>query len=237
MSRRLPTDPVTAAFVSGAAVARNQLDLLWDAARYVVVDLETSGLGDKDVILSFGAVHIDAGRVVGRSTVYGLVRPEPEAEVSPLSVTVHSIRPVDLRDAPSMPGALDPLLQAMTGRVLVAHAAWVERAFLTRALRGRGAGLDVPVIDTAALAWPHLGLVADPHRAPGLEPLAQRMHLPVHAPHNALGDALATAQVFLVLASHWAPAPGASVRDLVRASSAAKPGPVRRVLSWFRSGS
>ena len=80
MSRHLPTDPVTAAFVSGAAVARNQLDLPWDTARYVVVDLETSGLGDRDVIVSFGAVHIDAGRVVG--TLRCVVVPSPSCPES-----------------------------------------------------------------------------------------------------------------------------------------------------------
>ena len=67
-------------------------------ARLLVVDLELSGLTHRDdEIVSFGAVPIDAGRIIAADAVYGLCRP-----TSPLperSVLVHGIRTVDLVDA------------------------------------------------------------------------------------------------------------------------------------------
>lgn len=38
-------------------------------------------------------------------------------------------------------------------------------------------------------------------REPSIEYLTGRLELPVHTPHHALGDALSTAQLFLVLAA------------------------------------
>ena len=91
----------------------------------------------------------------------------------------------------------------MTGRVLVAHAAWVERAFLGRLLRTRGARLRGPVVDTqrcsAGCGWPS----ATAARRPGCRStaLAAALGLPVHRPHRAAGDALTTAQAFIALAA------------------------------------
>ena len=57
------------------------------------------------------------------------------------------------------------------------------------------------MLDTAALARA-LGYCTGVNgHEPSLESLARRIHLPVYAPHNALGDALTTAVVFLALAT------------------------------------
>ena len=90
----------------------------------------------------------------------------------------------------------------MTGRVLVAHAAWVERAFLGRLLRTRGARLRGAVIDTSVLG--RLWLAERDGRAPAtlsLTALAAALGLPIHRPHRAAGDALTTAQAFIALAA------------------------------------
>lgn len=214
-------------FCERTAEAHSQLDLPWKDGRYVVVDFETTGLSDDDAIISFGAVHIDQGRIIGTSAVYGLV--QPEVPVSAAAIGVHAIRPGDLANAPRLPEALDPLLAAMAGRVLVAHAAWIERAFLGRALATRGIYVQIPVIDTAELAWQHLGLVRATDRAAALEALSRRLGLPVHTPHHALGDARTTALVFLAMAAHRAASGPVSVRDLVHASESKKHGLVSLV--------
>lgn len=198
MTASAASEQTLATFLAGLPEARDQLDVPWDRARLVVVDFETTGLGARDTIISFGAVHIDGGRLVGRSSVYGLVR--PDVPVSPESIGVHAIRACDLAEAPSLPEALDPLLAAMVGRVMVAHAAWIETAFLDRALAARGTAGEVPTVDTAELAWSHFGLPRDPVRAPALETVAERLGLPVFTPHHALGDAWTTAVVLLAVA-------------------------------------
>jgi DNA polymerase-3 subunit epsilon len=174
----------------------------WREARYCVVDLELSGLDPRsDEIISFGAVPIDAGLVGAGRTLYGLARPTRPLPES--SVVVHGIRTVDLEEAPPLDEAILPLLGALAGRVLVAHAAAVERAFLGPALRRQGVRLREPVLDTAVLG--RLLMVErgePPPRFLTLGTLAGALGLPEHRPHHALGDALTTAQVFLAIVSH-----------------------------------
>ena len=47
--------------------------------------------------------------------------------------------------------AADALLDALRGRLIVAHAAWVERGFLVRAFGSRGARLRGGIVATSAL--------------------------------------------------------------------------------------
>jgi DNA polymerase-3 subunit epsilon len=173
----------------------------WREAGYCVVDLELSRLDRREgEIISFGALPIDDGRVRLDGVTVGLVRPtRPLAESA---IRVHGLRAVDLAHAPVPAQALDPLLRAMAGRVLVAHHAPVERAFLGDALRRLRVRLRGPVLDTAMLA--RVWLAERDGELPGrldLSALARACGLPVHSPHTAIGDALTTAQLFIVAAS------------------------------------
>jgi DNA polymerase-3 subunit epsilon len=93
------------------------------------------------------------------------------------------------------------LVDLLSNRVLVAHAAWVERAFLDRVLRPRGLKLGRAVVDTAALLRACRLVDAAAASEPNLEVAARQLGLPVHTPHHALGDAFTTAQLFLALAT------------------------------------
>src|SRR5689334_14392273 len=173
----------------------------WREAAFAVVDLETSGLDPRhDEMIAWAVVPVDEGRIELAAARDGLVRPErpPAAD----TVRVHGLRPADLAAGASLDEAADALLEALSGRILVAHAAWVERRFLGAALRRRGARLRGGVVDTLALGRLHLldrdGVIPSPLP---LERLAAELGLPVHRRHTAPGDALTTAQVFLALAS------------------------------------
>ena len=123
----------------------------WRDASWCVVDLELSGLDpDEHEIISFGALPVECGRVQLHHAVTGLAR--PERSLSESSIRVHGIRATDLADAPLLDEAIVPLLETMTGRILVAHAAEVERAFLGSALRRQGVKLRGPIVDTITLA-------------------------------------------------------------------------------------
>ena len=113
---------------------------------------------------------------------------------------------------------MDLLLEALTGRVLVAHAAWVERAFLRRAFRTRRVPPPGAIVDTAALARSAGLAAADASAEPSLELLARDLGLPVHEPHHALGDALTTAEVFLALSTRLDAGAAQTVGSLVSAS-------------------
>lgn len=172
--------------------------LPWRSAEYLALDFEATGLDLKnDDVVSFGSVPIRDARVVVGELQYSLVR--PTKPVPPESSKFHVIRNQDLADAPSGADAAELLLRALTGKVLLAHAAWVESSFLRRLFKLQGANLTSPIVDTAALTRA-LGMrprisTHEPH----LESLADELGVPVHDPHHALGDAFTTAQVFLVL--------------------------------------
>jgi DNA polymerase-3 subunit epsilon len=192
----------------------------WREAAWCAVDFELTGLDPRsDEIISFGAIPIDGGRVRLSAAVSGLVR--PEREIGEASIRIHELRAADLAQAPPLAEAIGPLLGAIEGRALVVHTASVERAFLSRALRTRGLPLRHPIVDTEVLGrlWLHErdgGL----RRWIGLGELAAELGLPAERPHDALSDALTTAQVFIALASHLEALDGArgeTVSSLQRA--------------------
>jgi DNA polymerase III subunit epsilon len=174
----------------------------WRTAGFVAVDVETTGLDpQRDEIVSFAAVPIEDARVVARGAVRGLVRPRAAPPGS--SVEIHGLRAVDLAAAPPPEEAFAPLVTALTGRIPVAHAAWVERSFLGPRLRTLGFALPRRILDTALL-WRAL-CIERGDGDPGwreLSAVAAGLGLPAHRSHDAEGDALTTAQAFLALATH-----------------------------------
>lgn len=174
----------------------------WREAPLCALDFETTGLDPaRDEIISFGAVPIDGGRIRVAGAVEGLVR--PRRMPGGATIRVHGILPADLAAAPDPGQALDPLLGALAGRVLVAHAAWVERGFLEPVLESGGLTLRGPVLDTAELGreWRRRTGRRDTG-TPDLAALAAELGLPAERRHTAPGDALTTAQAFLALATH-----------------------------------
>jgi DNA polymerase III subunit epsilon len=195
-------------------------DTPWREARYAVIDLETTGLDPKhDEIVSFASIPIREGRVIVGESRTTLVRPTQMPEAT--TIRIHGLRPADLADAPALPAVLDLMLEALAGRFLVAHAAWVERGFLAAALKPAGLRVVEPVLDTASLARHVLG--ADGRgegEAMPLSETARRLGLPVHSPHIAEGDALTAAQVFLALSSRLDRTEPQTVGSLARLSGA-----------------
>lgn len=176
----------------------------WREAAYSVIDLETTGLDPStDEIISFASVTVSGGKVRLDDAVYVFVRPRrmPEGE----TIRIHGLREVDLVEAPALEEVLDQLLEALTGRAMVAHVAAVERTFLRRALAEHDLELRNPIVDTAVLDRELRRLRRQPaaRREPiALGTMANDLGLPTHRPHHADGDALTTAQAFIALATH-----------------------------------
>ena len=189
----------------------------WRSARFLVVDVETTGLDPaRDEIVSFAALPVEHGRVLTAAAVGGLVH--PDAAPAPASLKIHGLRAADLATAPGAAEALAPLAAAVRGRTPVAHAAWVERAFLRKPLGALGTRLPRRMVDTALL-W-RLLCIQRGDGDPGwcaLSTVAQGLGLPAHRPHVAEGDALTTAQAFLALATHLEARGRGSVRELTGA--------------------
>lgn len=172
----------------------------WRATDWCAIDLELTGLDPRrDEIVAIGAVPIREGRVELGAAYYSLARPRRAPRGR--SVLIHKLRGPDLARAPALDVAIDGLLATLAGCRPVFHTAWVEEAFLGRALRRRGITL-AQAADTELLGrrW----LVEQTGAAPDhvtLSALATRLGFTAETPHHALGDALTTAQAFIALAA------------------------------------
>ena len=198
------TQPPTAAARAYAETPTPDPSMRWSEVSFAALDFETTGLEpSRDEIISFATIPVEGGRIRLSDSRYSLVRPArmPDGD----SIRIHGLRPADLEHAPPFDEALDELLAAITGRVVIAHVAAVERGFLSAALRRRGLELRNPIVDTAALAAElgrRTGRFGSGRAPSGLSELARAFRLPVHRPHHAEGDALTSAQLFLALATH-----------------------------------
>lgn len=181
-------------------ISKSELNSNWREVNYCAIDLETTGLDlKKDEIISIGTVQIQHARVNTEENYYQEVRPTQMP--SPSSILIHGIRAVDLENASPIEAVLPDFAERLRGRVVVAHAAWVENAFLGNHLERFNIDFSKRLVDTAALARTCGVVEADLVHEPSLEHLARSLNLPVYSPHHALGDALTTAIIFLALAT------------------------------------
>jgi DNA polymerase-3 subunit epsilon len=184
------------------------------------LDFEATGLDfAKDRIISFGVVPILNGRVEVGESVYQLVDPGG-VPPSPESVTVHGLRPIDLKDAPPASAARDSLSAALAGRYLVTWWAGVEAAFLDKLFGGGVRSWFRRAVDVRQLV---IALEGEAGARLTLTQAAEKYGVPVASPHHALDDALVTAQLFLVTASKMTSMQKGKVKDLLRPSLASDP--------------
>ncbi|RRR73944.1 MAG: 3'-5' exonuclease [Candidatus Viridilinea halotolerans] len=182
----------------------------WREARYVVLDVETSGLDERrDALLAIGLVEIEDGRVRLDRRWHTMIRPPEGLLVAASSIRIHGLMRNELSTAPTFDEILPALIERLAGRVLLVHVARIDVGFLNRALKPYGTKLRGPILDTARIAITQhqrsqrLGEVSHdmPMPAIQLRGLAGSFGLPVYGQHDALNDALTTAQVFLAQAA------------------------------------
>lgn len=189
----------------------------WRDAEFASLDFEATGLDfTRDTIVSFGVVPVRGGRVVLADTVHQLI--EPHVPPSVASQKIHELRPQDLAGAPRLDEAKAALRDAIRGRYLLVWFADVEVNFLS-AIFGRskrwwrGRTIDVRNLAIEADGAPRSARADFGY---GLSWSARRLGVPVANPHDALDDALVTAQAFLMLATRLPAGPDPTVGDLVR---------------------
>jgi len=173
---------------------------------YLALDLETTG-GDpeRDEIVSFGWVCMDGTRIDLATARHRVVR--LQGAVSAASAAIHRITDDESARGCSLEAALDELLGALAGRVLIAHRAETELGFVARACqRIYGARIVIPAVDTLRIA---VRIEQRQQRALRrgtlrLHALRHKYNLPRYRAHNALSDALSAAELFLALQAEQA---------------------------------
>lgn len=162
---------------------------------YTVFDTETTGLDPSmgDEIIQIGAARIVNGRLLHQECFEQLV--DPGRAIPAAVVAVHGITADMVAGQPTIDQVLPAFHAFAQDTVLVAHNAAFDMRFLQLKEQQTGLVFGQPVLDTLLLsAVVHPG--QDSH---GLETVAQRLNVPVVGRHTAMGDAMATARIFLQL--------------------------------------
>lgn len=177
----------------------------WESVTYWALDLETGGLDPRaDAILAVGMVPIRGGFIRLAEAYRTLVRPEPGRRVQPASIEAHQLVARDLDAAPPLAAVLPEVERRLREGILLVHHARLDVAFLQRAMRAAGGSWPSPtVVDTQRLLL-RLARLEDPTTPQESLTLdlaggRARHGLPAHQAHDALSDAIATAELFLAL--------------------------------------
>lgn len=183
--------------------------------RFVVVDVETSGLDPlADRLISIGAIEVSGGRVRLDSAFEVLFRQEQASNHA--NILIHGISGSRQRDGLPHAAAMIRFLDYAGTAPLAGFHADFDRLMIDRA--ARRAIAEAPGNPWLDLAFLAPALLAEPGRdlPQGLDGWAGRYGIENHARHNALADALATAQLLQVLLSRAAAAGAKTLADLQR---------------------
>jgi len=198
-ARKRPDDPF--AQLLGSALPRSSTPLA--ATEFVSLDIETTGLdAERADILSVGWVVVRGGRVdLGTAESY-LVRP---AGAVGNSASVHGLTDTVVSQGLDWETALDKVVQALSGRVLLVHHAGLDKALLDKlCLQRFGERLLVPVVDTLELEHRRQRRQhhVEANSSLRLPDLREAYGLPRYAAHDCLVDAIAAAELVLAMAAH-----------------------------------
>jgi len=178
----------------------------WQEVDFWALDLETSGLdAQRDAILSVGMVPIRQGTIRWGERFYSLVKPPRRYPLNVDSLRVHHILPEEVEHAPALPRVMGEVRRRLREGPLIVHYGKLDLRFLRLAfLSLRWPWHRPTVIDTLHLLG-RLGhrrrLIGAPEGPPPADLARARktLDLPFYIQHHALHDALATAELFLLL--------------------------------------
>ncbi|MGI1677670.1 MAG: 3'-5' exonuclease [Cellvibrionaceae bacterium] len=170
---------------------------------FLVVDTETSSLNPDDgELLSIGWIVIGNNKILLDTAEHHIVRAK---ESVGQSATIHHLRDCDLEEGISEEELLKMLLNAAKNRILVFHHAGLDVGFINKiCLKIFKIPLLLPFLDTIQIEKKKL---EHQHNMMGQHSLTlsncrRRYHLPDYQAHNALIDALSTAELLLAQISH-----------------------------------
>jgi DNA polymerase-3 subunit epsilon len=199
---------------------------------YAVVDVETTGLGRDDRIVSAAVYQLDARGEV-QDHWYSPVNPQRD----PGPVWIHGLTGAMLADAPLFPEIVPDLAERLAGRVLVAHNAVFDWSMLAREFaRARSTAPVEQRLCTIVLSK-ELRLPLANHK---LESLAAHYGVVQRRAHHALDDARVLAEAFRpslhLAAAAELPLPLHTCRPLTEWAESANPVPAPRPGRIYGSG-
>jgi DNA polymerase-3 subunit epsilon len=169
------------------------LDRKLSELTYTVFDTETTGLEPSkgDEIIQIGAARIVNNRLLRQEIFDQLV--DPECPLKPESIPIHGISEDMVRGQPNIDLVLPAFHEFCEDTVLIAHNAAFDMRFLQLKEERTGIRFTQPVLDTLLLS----AVIHPNQESHKLDVILERLGVHIESRHNALGDALATGEVFL----------------------------------------
>ena len=183
----------------------------------LALDFETTGLDAKaDKLLSAGFVTLQNEQIKLGTCYHQIIKTKEQLEES--NVIIHHITDEQKDQGEKLRTVIEALLHALAGKVMLVHFARIERQFLTQAcLELYGMAPDFAIIDTLVIAKRQLDkrdVAYDPSEL-RLPNLRRKYALPDHHGHNALNDAIATAELLLAQINNKPKTDKIQLRDLI----------------------
>ena len=180
---------------------------------YTVFDTETTGLDAKnDEIISIGAVRIVNSKILSEEKFDRLI--DPKMNIPLDSEKIHGINDEMVEGKPNIKEVLPLFYKFSEDTVLVAHNAAFDMKMFSMKETETGIKFDNPVLDTLLLAL----IVYPMHEKHNLTAIASFAGVDIVGRHSAMGDASATAEIFLKLIPLLAKKGIHTLNDAVKAS-------------------
>ena len=160
------------------------------ADNYTVIDIETTGIGEKHRIVELAAVKFCKDKVVDVFDTYV----DPGMPIPPYATAVHGIRDADVADAPTIREIMPYFCKFIGNSNIVGHNVRFDLDFL---LRNR-MNLDLQnrhIFDTLALSRKYV-IEAPNHK---LETMIHWFNINTDKRHRAKDDSIATGELFMKL--------------------------------------
>jgi len=173
----------------------------------VSLDLETTGLDPtKDNIISIGLVKIESLEIKLATCWHQIIK--TKEYISEQSVVIHQITDDKAKTGMSIEQAIPLLLEQLAGKVMLVHNANIEQGFLNKICQALyDCDFVIPIIDTQVLAKRSLDRRNAVYQSNDLRlfNLRRKFKMPHYKAHNALMDAIATAELFLAIVNEIVP--------------------------------
>jgi DNA polymerase-3 subunit epsilon len=191
---------------------------------FVVFDTELTGLNSrKDEIISIGAVKIERLQINLGEVFSAHVRPRRMQHTT--ATLIHKITPEELASARGIEEVLPEFISFLGRGLIVGHCINIDMGFLDRICRKLyGGTLANPTIDTMRLSRGYQGGLSGWYHDHGssnkvysLRDMSRKYQLPSFVMHDALGDALQTAYLFLYLVKKFGSGGLETLSDLYQA--------------------
>jgi DNA polymerase-3 subunit epsilon len=193
--------------------------------RYVILDLETTGLDlSRDEVVSLSAVSLVDGRILLGDVFNSLVN--PGREIPSATIKIHGIVPSMVDQAPTFDEVFDQFLRYLGTGILVGYHVGFDLNFLNNSMKRKyGIHLQNMVLDVMYMCnkviFPaHIRNYAlRLKRNQGLDAMAEYFGIQIPERHTSFGDALATAMIFQRILAELEKRGPATLRRLLHTGS------------------